>query len=46
MSFLGLAMSPQGSSMVGDTGGETESASDSDTTAGKDDSSTDNSSSG
>jgi len=48
MSFLGLAMSPQESSMAGDTGGTSDSASDSDTdTAGQEDSgATDSSSSG
>jgi hypothetical protein len=38
MSFLGLAMSPQESSMAGDTGEATDSASDSDTAAGQEES--------
>lgn len=46
MSFLGMAMSPQESSMAGDTGGATDSASDSDTAAGQEDSGADDSSSG
>jgi hypothetical protein len=37
MSFLGMAMSPQESSMAADTGGATDSASGSDTTAGEED---------
>ena len=47
MSFLGMAMSPQESSMAGDAGGATDSASGSDTTEGQEDSgSTDSSSTG
>jgi hypothetical protein len=47
MSFLGMAMSPQESSMAADTGGATDSASGSDTTEGQEDSdATDSSSSG
>jgi hypothetical protein len=50
MSFLGMAMSPQESSIVGDTGGDsagaTDSASDSDTTEGQEDSNPDDSNSG
>jgi hypothetical protein len=47
MSFLGLAMSPQESSMAGDTGEATDSASDSDTAAGQEESgAADSSSSG
>jgi len=47
MSFLGMAMSPQESSMTEDTGGVTDSESGSDTTAGQEDSSAaDSSSSG
>ena len=46
MSFLGMAMSPQESSMASDTGGATDSASDSDTAAGQEDSGTDDSNSG
>jgi hypothetical protein len=46
MSFLGMAMSPQESSIVGDSGGATDSASDSDTTAGQEDSNPDDSNSG
>jgi hypothetical protein len=47
MSFMGMAMSPQESSMAGDSGGATDSASDSDTTAGQEDSgAADSSSSG
>jgi hypothetical protein len=38
MSFLGLAMSPQESSMAGDTGEATDSASDSDKAAGQEES--------
>ena len=38
MSFMGMAMSPQESSMAGDSGGATDSASDSDKTAGQEDS--------
>jgi hypothetical protein len=47
MSFLGMAMSPQDSSIAGDTGEATDSASDSDRTAGQEDSgAADSSSSG
>jgi hypothetical protein len=51
MSFLGMAMSPQESSIAGDTGGGdsggvTDSASDSETAAGQEDSGPDNSNSG
>jgi hypothetical protein len=51
MSFLGMAMSPQESSIAGDTGGDsgggaTDSASDSDTTAGQEESGPDDSNSG
>ena len=47
MSFMGMAMSPQESSMAGDTGGASDSESGSDTTAGQEDSgAADSSSSG
>jgi hypothetical protein len=48
MSFLGMAMSPQESSMAGDTGGaaESDSASNSDTTGQEDSGAADSSSSG
>ena len=47
MSFLGMAMSPQESSMAGDAGGATDSASGSDTTEDQEDSgATDSSSTG
>jgi hypothetical protein len=46
MSFLGLAMSPQESSMAGDTGEASESASDSDTGGQEDSGAADSTSSG
>jgi uncharacterized membrane protein YgcG len=46
MSFLGLAMSPQESSMAGDTGEATDSASDSDTAGQEESGAADSSSSG
>jgi hypothetical protein len=46
MSFLGLAMSPQESSMAGDTDGATDSASDSDKTTDQEDSGADDSNTG